>query len=103
MAVEQNVVLPRLAAIEDVLKWARTLVDRLEMLLRPLAEAVSFGLIFDEVGVNPATPNLNNQVRIYMKSDKLVVHFFDGSASHYFTLDLTAVSNQSWVHSASAP
>ena len=104
MAVEQNVSLPRLAATDDVIKWARTLVDRLERVMRGIAQSAAFGPVFEELSANPPAPARGGQLNMYMKANKLVVHFVDAvGASHFFTLDLTAVATQSWVYSASAP
>lgn len=41
--------------------------------------------------------------RIYRMANKLVVQTNTGGVHHYFTLDLTATSNQSLVYSATPP
>lgn len=40
---------------------------------------------------------------MYMKGDKLIIQFNASSVAHYFYLDMTATTNQSWIYSATAP
>jgi hypothetical protein len=40
---------------------------------------------------------------MYMKGDKLIIQFNASGTAHYFYLDMTATSNQSWIYSATAP
>jgi hypothetical protein len=65
------------------------------------AEAAT--LSFAEKDTTPAIPSSGAEAKIYMKSDKLVVTYNLGGTQKYFTLDLTATSNQSWVYGTVAP
>jgi len=59
---------------------------------------------FKEQSSTPVQPTNQIQANMYMKGDKLIIEFRDGSsAGHWFSLDLTATTNQSWVYAAAAP
>ena len=60
-------------------------------------------LTLPERATTPPTPATTNDLRVYKKSDKLVVQWFDGAAAHYFYLDLTTVADQKLIYSAVAP
>ncbi len=61
------------------------------------------GITFEESTVNPASPSISNQGRIYFKADKCVIQWNDGGTDRYFTMDMTATAAQQIAHSTSAP
>lgn len=48
---------------------------------------------------NPAT----GQANMYVKTGKLVIQYNDAGTTKYFYLQTTALANQSWIYSATAP
>jgi hypothetical protein len=59
-------------------------------------------LTLEETGSTPPTPTAGTQMRLYMKSDKLVIQYRDGGTTRYKYLDLTG-TGVTWTHSTTAP
>lgn len=105
MPLDLNVTLPRLKVptIGNMLIWGTRIVDTVSDLFRKVAFEVNDVQTHHEQLTTPGRAEPNVAFVSYMKGDKFVIRFFDGTADHFFHLDLTAVANQSWIYSASAP
>lgn len=68
-------------------------------------EGASGGSTFMRMRETTATPpaGSTDAYHMYMKGDKLIIQFDAAGTPHYFYLDLTATTNQSWIYSATAP
>lgn len=70
-------------------------------------EGSSGGSTFMRMRETTATPPIPGSAadayHMYMKGDKLIIQFNTGGTLHYFYLDMTATTNQSWIYSATAP
>lgn len=60
-------------------------------------------LTWNERTTTPSNPKAGQEVRMYMKADKLVVQYYDGTTTKYFYLDLTATTNQQWIYTTTPP
>lgn len=60
-------------------------------------------LTWKEMTTTPSNPQAGQEVRMYMKADKLVVQYYDGITTKYFYLDLTATTNQQWIYTLTPP
>lgn len=105
MSLDLNVSIPRLKTLTfgNIAQWGTRLTDLIGDLFRKVAFEVNDVQTHHEQATTPPRAAQNTAFVSYMKGDKFVVRFFDGTADHFFHLDLTAVANQSWVYSASAP
>jgi hypothetical protein len=59
-------------------------------------------LWIDEISSTPGSPNNGADVKVYMKSNKLIVMYNDGGTVRYKYLDLTG-TGVTWVHTTTAP
>lgn len=64
--------------------------------------AAAGALTFDEESVTPSNPSQDNQVRMYLKADKLVIQFNNAATVRYKYLDLTGTT-VTWIHTTTAP
>ncbi len=60
-------------------------------------------ILLQEKDTTPANPTSNTELKIYMKSDKLVIQFNNGGTVRYATYDLTQSATAVWATSTSAP
>lgn len=56
-----------------------------------------------EITTTPDEPTAADRIRMYMKGDKLVYQFYDGSTIRYYLIDLTANADQNLSYSSTAP
>lgn len=112
MSLDLNVPLPRLKAptFGTISSWGFRLVDTVSDLFRKVAFEVNDVTTHHEQVATPAraahqvgTTTVGTACISYMKGDKYIIRFFDGTNDHFFSLDLTATTNQSWVYSLTAP
>ena len=75
-----------------------TLTETGELTLAAAAANLTLG----ELGANPPSPTASNQLKIYMKGDKLVIAYNDAGTVRYKYLDLTG-TGVTWVHTTTAP
>lgn len=68
-------------------------------------EGTSGGSTFIRMMETTTTPpgGGTDAFHMYMKGDKVIIQFNASGTAHYFYLDLTATTNQSWIYSATAP
>lgn len=68
-------------------------------------EGASGGSTFMRMLETATTPpaGSTDAFHMYMKGDKLIIQFDAAGTPHYFYLNLTATTNQSWIYSATAP
>lgn len=68
-----------------------------------LAASSGLGAItWNEESTTPANPTSGTQMRVYMKTDKLVIQYNDAGTVRYKYLDLTG-TGVTWVHTTTAP
>ncbi len=59
-------------------------------------------ITFSELAAGPVEPTSGVAVRMYMKSDKIILQYNDGGTTRYKYLDLTG-TGVTWVHSTTPP
>lgn len=105
MSLDLNVTLPRLKTptFGTIVQWGTRLIDIVSDLFRKVAFEVNDVQTHHEQATTPPRATQNTAFISYMKGDKFIIRFFDGTNDHFFYLDLTATTNQSWIYSLTAP
>ena len=75
-----------------------------EKIMRYVGDFASFnsGIRLQEQSATPPTPDTAAAVSFYMKADKVVFHYYDGTTHKYRYMDLTS-TNATWTYTTTAP
>lgn len=63
---------------------------------------VEGGMMFTEQSAAPSSPANGTECRTYMKGDKFIIQYYDGTNTKYRYLDLTS-TDATWTYTTSAP